>query len=61
MAGVFYAAGGWQVWTGTISVVTPHSVERAEDEEGSIYVLPGSAALTASGDLACDWRDGEPW
>jgi hypothetical protein len=35
-------------------------VERAEDEEGSIYVLPGSAPLTA-GDLACDWRDGEPW
>jgi hypothetical protein len=33
----------------------------AEDEEGGIYVLPGSAALTAGGDLACDWRDGDPW
>ncbi len=61
MAGAFYASRGWQVWTGTTSVVTPHGVERAEDEEGSIYVLPGSASLTAGGDLACDWRDGEPW
>jgi aminoglycoside 2'-N-acetyltransferase I len=61
MAGAFYAARGWQVWTGTVSVVTPHGVERAEDEEGGIYVLPGSASLTAGGDLACDWRDGEPW
>lgn len=61
MAGAFWAARGWQVWTGTISVVTPHGMERAEDEEGGIYVLPGSAPLTAGGGLACDWRDGEPW
>lgn len=61
IAGAFYASRGWQVWTGTISVVTPHGVERAEDEEGGIYVLPGSAPLTVGGDLACDWRDGEPW
>ncbi len=61
MAGAFYAARGWQVWTGTVSVVTPDGVQRAEDEEGGIFVLPGSSALAADGDLACDWRDGEPW
>ncbi len=36
MAGAFYAARGWQVWTGTISVVTPNGVKRAADEEGGI-------------------------
>ena len=61
MAGAFYAARGWQVWTGTVSVVTPDGVQRAEDEEGGIFVLPGSSALAADGDLACDWRNGEPW
>jgi aminoglycoside 2'-N-acetyltransferase I len=61
MAGAFYAVRGWQVWTGTISVVTPGGIERAEDEEGGIHVLPGSAALRRDGDLACDWRDGDPW
>lgn len=60
-AGAFYAARGWRVWTGTVSVLTPGGVQRAEDEEGGIYVLPGSAPLTAGGDLACDWRDGDPW
>lgn len=60
VAGAFYAARGWQVWTGTVSVLTPHGVQRAEDEEGGIYVLPVGAAMTAGGDLACDWRDGEP-
>lgn len=61
MAGAFYAARGWQVWTGTTSMLTPEGVARAEDEEGGVYVLPGSAPLTLRGDLACDWRDGDPW
>ena len=60
-AGAFYAARGWQAWTGTISVVTPHGVQRAADEEGGIYVLPGDAPLNSGSDLACDWRDGDPW
>lgn len=61
MAGAFYAARGWQLWTGTISVVTPDGVQRAADEEGGIYVLPGGAPLNAAGDLACDWRNGDAW
>ena len=39
----------------------PHGLERAEDEEGGIYVLPGSAPLTVGRGLACDWRDGTHW
>jgi aminoglycoside 2'-N-acetyltransferase I len=60
-AGAFYTSRGWQVWSGTASVLTPCGVERAEDEEGGIHVLPVSATLLPDGDLTCDWRDGEPW
>ncbi|MGH3926823.1 MAG: GNAT family N-acetyltransferase [Pseudonocardiaceae bacterium] len=57
----FYAARGWQLWTGTASVIAPGGVERTEEDEGDIYVLPVSAALTPAGDLACDWRAGDVW
>jgi aminoglycoside 2'-N-acetyltransferase I len=57
----FYAARGWQLWTGTASVVAPSGIERTEEEEGAIYVLPVTAHLTRDGDLACDWRGGDVW
>lgn len=57
----FYAARGWQLWTGTASVIAPSGIERTEEEEGGIYVLAGSVQLTPDGDLACDWRGGDVW
>jgi aminoglycoside 2'-N-acetyltransferase I len=57
----FYAARGWQLWTGTASVIAPAGMERTEEDEGGIYVLPVSAQLTPDGDLACDWREGDVW
>ena len=57
----FYATLGWQLWTGTASVVAPSGIERTEEDEGGIYVLPISVQLTPHGDLACDWRDGDVW
>lgn len=57
----FYAACGWQLWTGTVSVLGLGGVERMPEEEGGVWVLPGSAALLRAGDLACDWRDGDVW
>lgn len=57
----FYAARGWQLWTGTASVIAPGGIERTEEEEGYIYVLPMRAELTPDGDLACDWRGGDVW
>ncbi len=57
----FYAARGWQRWSGTASVIAPGGIARTEEEEGYIYVLPVSAELTADGDLACDWRSGDVW
>jgi aminoglycoside 2'-N-acetyltransferase I len=60
-AATFYAARGWQVWSGTASVMTPGGLERTQEEEGAIYVLPVSAHLASDADLACDWRDGDVW
>jgi aminoglycoside 2'-N-acetyltransferase I len=57
----FYAVRGWQLWTGTASVLAPGGVERTEEEEGCIHVLPVSTELVPDGDLACDWRGGDVW
>lgn len=56
-----YTARGWWRWPGTLSVVGPGGVERTPDEDGNVYVLPVTAELDGSGDLACDWRDGDLW
>jgi aminoglycoside 2'-N-acetyltransferase I len=34
---------------------------RTEEEDGWIFVLPISAELDLSGELACDWRGGDVW
>ncbi len=57
----FYAARGWQLWPGTASVLSPRGLVRTPEEEGALYLLPMSARLSADGDLACDWRDGDVW
>jgi aminoglycoside 2'-N-acetyltransferase I len=57
----FYAARGWQLWQGPTSALTPTGIKRTEGEDGSIYVLPGAVALDLSGELTCDWRDGDVW
>lgn len=57
----FYAARGWQPWTGTASVLSPDGILRTPREAGGIYLLPGDVALDSAGDLACDWRDGDVW
>ncbi len=46
---------------GTVSVVGPRGIERCPEEDGAIYVLPGTAELDETGDLACEWRDGDVW
>jgi len=57
----FYLARGWQLWSGTASVMTPHGIERTADDEDSIYILPVGASLNFGRDLTCDWRDGDVW
>jgi aminoglycoside 2'-N-acetyltransferase I len=60
-AAAFYAARGWRLLQGPTSALTPTGVMRTADQDGSVYVLPGAAALDLSGELTCDWRDGDVW
>jgi aminoglycoside 2'-N-acetyltransferase I len=56
-----YAGRGWQQWQGPSSALTPDGIRRTEDDDGGIYVLPGTVALDLGGELTCDWRDGDVW
>jgi aminoglycoside 2'-N-acetyltransferase I len=56
-----YTALGWQRWQGRLSALTLTGVERTRDEEGFVYVLPLGAPLDLSGELMCDWREGDAW
>jgi aminoglycoside 2'-N-acetyltransferase I len=57
----FYAARGWKLWQGPTSALTPTGIARTEREDGSVYVLPVTVPLDLSGELTCDWRDGDVW
>ena len=60
-AAAFYAARGWMLWRGPSSALTPSGIRRTEDDHGCIYVLPMEIPLDLSGELTCDWRDGDLW
>ena len=60
-AAMFYAARGWRLWLGPTSALTPTGVQRTEDDDGGIYVLPLGVPLDLSGDLTCDPRDADVW
>ncbi len=57
----FYAASGWQPWTGPAAALTPDGVVPTPDAVGAVFVLPVSARLDPSVPLVCDWRDGDVW
>lgn len=57
----FYAGRGWKLWLGPSSALTPTGVHRTRSDDGGIYVLPLGAPLDLSGELTCDWRDGDVW
>ena len=61
-----YRPRGWLRWRGPTSVLTPDGVVRTPDDDGAVFVLPGSsadnaAALDPGAELLCDWRDGDVW
>jgi aminoglycoside 2'-N-acetyltransferase I len=56
-----YAARGWKQWRGRCSALTPTGIERTPEDEGGIFVLPGTVSLDVFGELTCDWRDGDIW
>jgi aminoglycoside 2'-N-acetyltransferase I len=57
----FYLGRGWTPWRGPTSALTPAGIVRTAEEDGGIYVLALAVPLDLSGDLVCDWRDGEVW
>jgi len=56
-----YAVRGWQRWQGTTWALTPDGRVRTPDEEGGLFVLPGSGPLDLTGEITCDFRDGDLW
>jgi aminoglycoside 2'-N-acetyltransferase I len=56
-----YAARGWLLWRGPTSVLAPGGTRRTPEDDGSVYVLPGPVPLDLTGELTCDWRDGDLW
>ncbi len=60
-AAAFYVARGWTRWRGPSSALTPSGIERTPDDDGAIYVLAVRSPLDVSGELTCDWRDGDVW
>jgi aminoglycoside 2'-N-acetyltransferase I len=60
-AAALYASRGWKLWQGPTSALTPTGIRRTEGADGSIYVLPAAVPLDLSGELTCDWRDGDLW
>ena len=61
LAAGFYAGRGWVPWGGRTYALTPRGVVRTEDEDDAILVLPCAVPIDLTGDLTCDWRDGDLW
>ena len=57
----FYAARGWRQWQGPSGALTPTGIQRTEEDDGGIYVLPVTIPVDVTGELTCDWRDGDVW
>ena len=57
----FYASRGWRRWQGPTSALTPGGPARTPDEDDCVHVLPFTVELDLTGELTCDWRDGDVW
>jgi aminoglycoside 2'-N-acetyltransferase I len=56
-----YGTRGWQPWQGMTSVLTPSGVVATPDDDESVFVLPVTADLDTTGEITCDYRDGDVW
>jgi aminoglycoside 2'-N-acetyltransferase I len=56
-----YRANGWRRWEGPLSALTPDGIVRTPEEEGYVYVLEVDGPLEVTGELTCDWREGDLW
>jgi aminoglycoside 2'-N-acetyltransferase I len=56
----FYGSRGWHLWRGPTSALTPEGVVRTPDDDDCVFVLD-PVGLDLSGELTCDWREGDLW
>jgi aminoglycoside 2'-N-acetyltransferase I len=56
-----YESAGWKRWRGRLSALTPEGVVHTPEEEGFVYVLEVDRPLDLTGELTCDWREGDLW
>lgn len=56
-----YTTRGWQPWQGMTSVLTPSGVVATPDDDESVFVFPVTADLDTTGEITCDFRDGDAW
>jgi aminoglycoside 2'-N-acetyltransferase I len=56
-----YRSRGWQPWRGTTWALTPEGRVRTPEDDDAVFVLPVAADLDLTGELTCDWRDGDLW
>ncbi|WP_406839019.1 GNAT family N-acetyltransferase [Streptomyces sp. AHU1] len=56
-----YAARGWRLWPGRVCVLAPDGAVRLSEEEGTVFVRPGTARgpLDPACALVFDWREGD--
>ncbi|AKG42808.1 GNAT family N-acetyltransferase [Streptomyces xiamenensis] len=57
----YWPARGWQPWQGRTWALTPMGIARTEESDGTVHILPGPVPLDVTGELICDWRDGDIW
>ena len=60
-AAPFYSGRGWLAWQGPTAVERDGEVQRSPDDDGGVFVRPGTAVVDLAGELICDWRDGDVW
>jgi aminoglycoside 2'-N-acetyltransferase I len=56
-----YRSLGWRPWEGRTWVDGPGGLERTPEDDDGVHVLPLAAELDLTGDLVCDWREGDVW
>jgi aminoglycoside 2'-N-acetyltransferase I len=56
-----YRSLGWHPWEGRTWVDAPNGLERTAEDDDGVHVLPLAAELDLTGDLVCDWREGDVW
>ena len=57
-----YRSHGWEPWAGTLSSLTPDGIRSTPEEQGTVHVLAVEGVpLDLTGELTCDWREGDVW